>query len=422
MVSKLYECPECEQTYDTKKEAKECCDTENEINTYFECDNAACDTLHTTHKEANECTGESTEEETTSKGETMKIDGKEVMTLDADGNLKKDNGISYISLIPIIIAVGAVIFFASQGINILAAVLLLFGVICLLGYASIQTIRPTRRGLIERFGKFYAYSEPGLVLLVPFIDRLVEINITEQMVDATSQEVITKDSLNAKVDAQVYFKVKSTQDDVKKSQYAVNDYNIQIVQLARTTLRAIIGEMTLTEANTSRVKLNNRLAEELRPETAKWGIDIVRAELKEISPPDDVQEKMNQVVRAEKEKVAAIDFATAAETKADGERRAMIKMADGNKQQQILEADGKAQAIKLVAKAEAERIQIVNTAAQKYFKGNAIQLKKLDTVRESLQNNAKILIPTGSNLVNVIGDAAGIVPIRESKQNKKNKE
>ena len=171
----------------------------------------------------------------------------------------------------------------------------------------LHVVRPTERALVERFGKFKSYHNPGLVITIPLIDRLVNVNITEQMVDATKQEVITKDALNATVDAQIYFKVMDGEDSIKKSQYSVNDYYTQIVQLARTTLRAIIGEMTLTEANSNRNKLNRLLQEELTKETTKWGISVVRAELKEIEPPQDVQATMNEVVKAENTKIASRD-------------------------------------------------------------------------------------------------------------------
>ena len=192
---------------------------------------------------------------------------------------------------------------------------------------------------------------------MPVIDRLFKINVTEVMVNAEPQEIITSDKLNASVDAQVYFKVKSDEENVKNSQYAVNNYKYQIVNLARTTLRNIIGTMTLKSANSERGMINSELQKTLRNETGHWGIDIVRTELKEIDPPEDVQATMNKVVKAENEKVAAIDFATATETMADGARRAEIKKAEGVRQAKILEAEGEAQAIKLV-----------NEAADKYFR------------------------------------------------------
>ncbi|MDD5526791.1 MAG: SPFH/Band 7/PHB domain protein, partial [Candidatus Omnitrophica bacterium] len=179
----------------------------------------------------------------------------------------------------------------------------------------------------------------------------------------------------------------------------------QIVNLARTTLRNIIGTLTLKSANSERGKINDELHSTLMTETANWGIEIVRTELKEIDPPKDVQETMNKVVKAENEKIAAVDYATAAETVADGEKRAQIKKAEGIKQSRILEAQG-----------EAEAIMVVNEAAEKYFVGNAQVLRKLEAVEKALQNNTKVVVPGGTELVNVIGEMAGILPLkREAK-------
>ena len=276
-----------------------------------------------------------------------------------------------------------------------AAVIFLFLV-------GIRIVRPTHRGLIERLGKYNRFAQPGFHWIIPVLERIYRVNTTEQMVDAQPQEIITYDNLNAKVDAQVYFKVKSDEENVKSSQYNVNNYQWQIVNLARTTLRNIIGTLTLKSANSERGKINEELLKTLTNETGRWGIDIVRTELKEIDPPKDVQETMNKVVKAENEKIAAVDFATAAETNADGLRRAEIKKAEGVRQAKILEAQG-----------EAEAIRLVNEAAEKYFVGNAQILRRLQTVETSLKDNAKIVVPAGSELVNVMGEMAGILPIKK---------
>ena len=275
-------------------------------------------------------------------------------------------------------------------------------------YLSIRTVRPTSRGLIERFGRYNRFANPGIVFLIPFIERLVRINITENMIDAGLQEIITSDSLNAQVDAQVYFKVRSDEDSVKSSQYNVFNYMVQIVALARTTLRNIIGTMTLKEANSERGKINTSLYNNLSLETKSWGLEIVRTELKEINPPSDVQETMNKVVKASNEKIAAIDFATARETQADGERRAAIKVAEGERQAAILQAEGQKQAKVLVADGEAQAIKLVNEAADRYFIGNAQLLRRLQALEQSLTNNTKVIVPADSTLVNVIGGLAGI--------------
>ncbi|MDD2636542.1 MAG: SPFH/Band 7/PHB domain protein [Bacteroidales bacterium] len=272
--------------------------------------------------------------------------------------------------------------------------------------SGIRIIRPTHRGLVERLGKYSKYANPGFHWIIPGIDKLYRVNITEQMVDAQPQEIITNDNLNASVDAQVYFKVNMDEESVKSSLYNVDNYQWQIVNLARTTLRNIIGTLTLKSANSERGKINAELHKTLCDETKSWGIDIVRTELKQIDPPSDVQETMNKVVKAENEKIAAIDYATAAETTADGTKRSKIKEAEGFKRSQILHAEGEAEAIKLV-----------NEAADKYFIGNAQILKKLETLEVSLKDNAKIVVPTGSDLVNVIGEMAGVLPI-EKKKNK----
>jgi len=170
-------------------------------------------------------------------------------------------------------------------------------IIVILLFKSVRTVRPTSRGLIERFGKYDRFANPGIVFLIPLIEQLVRINITENMIDAGLQEIITSDSLNAQVDAQVYFKVRSDEESVKASQYNVFNYMVQIVALARTTLRNIIGTMTLKDANSERGIINTALYNNLALETKSWGLEIVRTELKEINPPSDVQETMNKVVR-----------------------------------------------------------------------------------------------------------------------------
>jgi regulator of protease activity HflC (stomatin/prohibitin superfamily) len=275
---------------------------------------------------------------------------------------------------------------------------------------GMRIIRPTHRGLIEFLGKYRRFAEPGFHWIIPLVEKMYRVNVTEQMINAEPQEIITNDNLNARVDAQVYFKVKSDENSVKSSQYNVFNYEYQIVNLARSTLRNIIGTMTLKSANSERNRINSDLLLILSKETASWGLDVVRTELKEIDPPKDVQETMNKVVKAENEKISAIDFATATETAADGQKRAEIKKAEGIRQAEILKAEGESQAIKLV-----------NEAANLYFVGNAQLLKRLQVVESSLRNNAKIVVPSDSELVNVIGELAGVLPLPRDKEKESKK-
>ncbi|HJW75672.1 MAG TPA: SPFH domain-containing protein [Thermoleophilia bacterium] len=279
---------------------------------------------------------------------------------------------------------------------VIAAVVFALVVLALL---SIRIVRPTHRGLVERLGKYNRYAVPGLHVIIPLIERMYQVDIREVLVEAQPQEIITNDNLNARVDAQVYLKVKADEENVKASLYNVINYQNQVVNLARTTLRNIIGTLSLKSANSERGKINDALRTTLKVETASWGIEILRTELKEIDPPRDVQETMNKVVKAENEKVAAVDFATATETQADGAKRGEIKRAEGIKQARILEAQGEAEAIKLV-----------NEAAEKYFVGNAQVLRKLEAVEKALWQNSKIVVPADAELINVIGDLAGLTP------------
>ena len=284
---------------------------------------------------------------------------------------------------------------------IINAIIIVAAVIFFFFLIGIRIVRPTHRGLVETLGKYTGFAQPGFHWVLVFIQRLFLVDIREQLVNADPQVIITNDNLNATVDAQVYLKVKSDEESVKNSTYNVANYRFQVVNLARTTLRNIIGTLTLKSANSERGRINTDLDQTLRVETKNWGIEILRTELKEIDPPQDVQETMNKVVKAQNEMVAAVDFATAAETNADGVKRAEIKKAEGIRQAKILEAEGEAQAIKLV-----------NEAAEKYFVGNAQLLRKLQATETALKNNAKIVLPSDSDLVNVIGEMSGVLPLR----------
>ncbi len=273
--------------------------------------------------------------------------------------------------------------------------------------SGIRIVRPTHRGLVERLGKYSRFGEPGFHWIIPVVDKMYQVNTTEQMVDAEPRVIITNDNLNVTVDAQIYFKINQDENNVKNSQYNVDDVRLQMVSLARTTLRNIIGTLSLKSANSERNKINKELYDTLMSETKTWGVEIIRAELKQIEPPKDVQSTMNQVVKAENEKIAAIDFATAKETQADGQKRATIKHAEGVRTSRILHAEG-----------EAEAIRLVNEAANKYFVGNAQLLKRLETLSNALEENTTIVVPSNSDLVNVIGDLAGVLPINRKSNEK----
>jgi regulator of protease activity HflC (stomatin/prohibitin superfamily) len=243
--------------------------------------------------------------------------------------------------------------------------------------AGIRIVRPNEKAVVETLGKYSHFANLGFNWIFPVIQDCYIVNTTERMSQIETQEIITEDKLNAMVDLVVFHKVKKDEASVKASLYEVDDYKRQIVTLAQTTARNVIGGMLFKDVNAKRNELNKKLAEIMSKETKSWGVEIVRVELKEIIPPKDVQMTMNKVLIAENEKRSSIDFATAKETVADGERRAEIKKAEGEKQATILKAEGQAKAFKMINDS---------------FKGNAIKLKNLEVTQASLQNNSKIIV------------------------------
>jgi len=269
------------------------------------------------------------------------------------------------------------IIFIGYLVAILFFFFLLFG---------IRIVRPTHKMLVETLGKYSRTAEQGFNWIVPIIQTTRYVNITEQMVDVPEQIVQTSDKLNTKVDAMVYYQVK----DAKASEYNVDNHKRQLTSLARTTLRAVMGNMTLTQCIQSREDINKNVERVLDKETDSYGVSVLRVEVQRIEPPRDVQEAMNEVVKAEQKKIAATDIATALETEADGMRRASIKKAEGSRQASILEAEGKAKAFKLINES---------------FKGNAQTLKKLEVTENSLKDNTKIILTKeGINPSLIIGE------------------
>jgi len=274
--------------------------------------------------------------------------------------------------------------------------------------SGIRIIRPTHRGIVETFGKYTSFRQPGFNWVFPIIQKLGQVNITEKMSHIDPQEIITGDKLNAVVDLVVYFKIKKDEQSVKNSIYEVDDVQDMLETLARTTARNVIGTMPFNEVNSERKTLNEKLQAILVKETKDWGVEVLKVELKDINPPKSVQDSMNLIIVAENKKVAAINLATSVETEADGQKRAKIKSAEGFKQAKILEADGDKQAIVLRAEGQARAFTLQHTN----FVGNAQLLRKLEVTENSLKDNAKIILSKdGINPQIILGD----IPIKERK-------
>ena len=206
--------------------------------------------------------------------------------------------------------------------------------------SSLRIVRPTEKGLVERFGKYHRFVEGGITLLVPFVDRIIRVNVTERMTPVQRQDVITKDKVFMGVDAVVFYRIKQDEPSVKASQYAVASFASQIDTLARTVLRDIIGGMDMAIANTSRPIINASLKNALDEQTEKWGIEIVRAEIKDLEPPRELIVSMESVLKADNERQAAEKTAIAQATLASGQKNAAIQVAEGQKQAAILSSEG----------------------------------------------------------------------------------
>jgi regulator of protease activity HflC (stomatin/prohibitin superfamily) len=234
-----------------------------------------------------------------------------------------------------------------MAVAILAAVGLLFIIVAVL--RTVRIVPQARAGVVERLGRYSRTLQPGLALLVPFVDRLRPlIDLREQVVSFPPQPVITEDNLVVNIDSVIYFQV----TDPRAATYEIANYIAAIEQLTVTTLRNVIGGITLEQTLTSRDQINAELRGVLDEATGKWGIRVNRVELKAIDPPATIQEAMEKQMRAERDKRAAIltaeGFKQSQILTAEGEKQSAILRAEGKRQAQIVEAEGQAKAIDTV--------------------------------------------------------------------------
>ena len=258
-----------------------------------------------------------------------------------------------------------------------------------------RIIRPFETGLVERLGKFNREASPGLNIVVPGLERIIIVDMREQVIDVPPQEVITKDNVTITVDAVIYYEP----TDPKKLVYNVGDFITAATKLAQTNLRNVVGDLELDAALTSRETINTSLKLILDEATDKWGTRVVRVEIQRIDPPQDVQDAMNKVMKAERDRRAAV-------TEAEGEKRAAILTAEGERESQILSAQGEAEALKQVADAEKyERVVTAEgeaEAIEKVFKAihegdpsnDLIAIKYLESLEKVANGKAtKIFLP-----------------------------
>jgi regulator of protease activity HflC (stomatin/prohibitin superfamily) len=276
--------------------------------------------------------------------------------------------------------------------------------VLILAARAIKIVRPWQKALIERLGKYQRTADSGLTLIFPFLERMVKVDMREQVVDVPPQGVITKDNVVVEVDAVVYYEV----TDPVKVTYNVSSFYLAATKLAQTNLRNLIGDLALDESLTSREMINTKLREVLDDATDKWGTKVTRVELQRIEPPQDVTDSMHRQMKAERE------------------RRAMILEAEGHKQSAILKAEGDAEAIRKVA--DAERYQkltvaqgegeAITTVYAAIHSGDPtddlIAIKYLEALEKIADGKAtKVFLPLESS--GVLGSIAGIGELLKEK-------
>ena len=303
-------------------------------------------------------------------------------------------------------------------------VIVLVVLVLILVVSNIHVVQQSRAYVVERLGAYSATWNVGLHLKIPFIERVVKkVSLKEQVADFDPQPVITKDNVTMQIDTVIYFQI----TDPKLYTYGVEHPMNAIENLTATTLRNIIGEMELDQSLTSRDVINAKMRSILDEATDPWGIKVNRVELKNILPPQDIQNSMEKQMKAERDRRQAILQAEgtkrsqilvaegekeAAILKADAEKQAAILKAEAEKQAAILKADGEAQAIMAVQKAMADSLALLNEKAPN---DQVLKLKALEAMQKVADGKAtKIIIP--SELQGFAGLASGIAEtVKETK-------
>ena len=244
---------------------------------------------------------------------------------------------------------------------------------------SARIVNQYEKGLVLRLGKYRALADSGLTFLVPVIEDMIKVDMRERVINVEPQKVITKDNVSVIVDAVIYYRI----IDPVKATFEVQNFAYAATTLAQTNLRAVLDEATNT-----------------------WGVKVTRVEVQKIDPPSDITEAMSRQMKAERDKRAAI-------LEAEGVKQAQILQAEGVKQSDILRAEGEAQAQVTRATAEATAIQLVSDAAERYFKERAEVSKRLDVLRDVLAQQTKYVVPSGSDLLNVLGlEDKNVLPVK----------
>ncbi len=305
----------------------------------------------------------------------------------------------------------------------MVVLIILLIIVLVLAAMSIKIVKQAEVYIIERLGKFYKVADAGLTIIIPFLDHVRSVvSLKQQTMDIPPQDVITKDNVTITIDTVVFYQI----TDPAKAVYEIQSLKKGIEYLAITTIRDIIGKMSLDETFSSRDGINTQLRVVLDEATDRWGCKIDRVEIKDITPPPDVKDAMEKEMNAERNKRAMILESEAqrqsAITIAEGKKQAAILEAEADKESQIRRAAGEAQAIREVAQAKAEEIQKVYEAIKKSNPDDKlVQLKSLEALEKVAEGDAnKVFIPfEATNALSSLGAMAEAVKDNKKDTSKK---
>ena len=259
----------------------------------------------------------------------------------------------------------------------------------------INFVRDYERIARFRLGKFEGMKGPGVVIAIPIIHSTEKVDTRVEVLDISRQTNITKDNVPLSIDVLVYLRVDVA--NAERSVLEVEDYRYAVRGLATTTMRAVIGDMALDEVLSQRDRINELIRTRLDTETERWGIKVTNVEIREVDPPSDVQDAMNQQMNSERERRAAVLQASgikeAAITVAEGEKQAAILKAEGDRQSEILNAEGDQQATILRAQGYAEALSAIHGVAQG-VDANTMTLQYVDALKElGSGDSTKFILP-----------------------------
>lgn len=266
----------------------------------------------------------------------------------------------------------------TEFISIVLVIIFFLSLVALV--RSVRIVNQYEKGLVIRFGKYQRTVGSGINILVPFVESILTVDMRERVLNVDPQNVITKDNVAVVVDAVVYYKVV----DPVKAEFEIQNFAYAATTLAQTNMRNIVGELALDETLISRDVINNNLRTVLDEATNPWGVKITRVEVQKIQPPKDIEDAMSKQMKAEREKRAEI-------LTAEGYKTSQILRAEGDKESAILKSEGQAQAVERVAE-----------AAEKSLTTRALELRRIEMLEKTLENNTKYIIPSSSNLINIL--------------------